>query len=152
MRRDTFWSGTRTKRVKVRFSVLDESEYRRITVFFCLSNVVIPMDEFVKMIGIEPCSTFSVFPEKSPNKPYWYTKVASDADNVEEPIREIIERIKPRLDVISRICTDYGIDASFVVQTRTRYAKRPAIEVSADLCSIMECLNAELSFDIAYEW
>lgn len=140
------------KRVKVRFFLLDKSRYKKIRIRFWLKNVFTDMSDFKEMVGVEPCVTREFFPQNSPAKPYWYTEVGSQADNIEEPMTILLQRIRPRLHEIIQICRENEVEASFEVLIRTDYADRPDMTIPPSFFPVFEQLNAEIEFDIAYEW
>ena len=140
------------KSPKVRLALLNSCSYKRIRIWFTLSDVMICMEDFEKMVGIFPCTTRTIFPRNSINTPYWKTEVESDADNIEEPMREMVERIKPRLSEICRLREVYNLQAFFTIMVRSDYSNKPIMSLSQDIFLVLEQLNADLIFDIAYEW
>ncbi len=125
---------------------------RTIILEYVLSTEQVSIEYLQKRIGIYPSNIRSTFPEGSSAKPYWSTSISSTKSNIEEPLRELIEVIARKKDVINDIALEWKVDSSVVIKVRADYPDRPELAIPPyQLCFFAE-INAELLFDIAYEW
>lgn len=125
---------------------------RTITIEYVLSTEQVSVEYLSKKLGIYPSNTRSTFPKGSIAKPYWTTSISSTKSNIEEPLRELMEVVALKKDVINDITREWKVDSSVVIKVRADYPDRPELAIPPyQLCFFAE-INAELLFDISYEW
>ena len=125
---------------------------RTVKITFDLETEQIQVEQIAKMLDIHPYETRSVFPKCSIAKPWWSIVIKSDWLDIEEPIKIIRDMLTPKMDVIKDLMQNYEIDAYLIINVRADYADRPVMAIPAYLYPFLEDLNAELVFDVAYEW
>ncbi len=139
------------KKVELRFWRLDDDSKRKTTVRFKLSNILMPIIDFIDEIDIKPFTVSSKI-LNGRHVPCWYTELISDAVDIEEPIAEMIERITPNLGIIERICRERSAEASFEIIVRAEYSESPILRVGPDFYPILRRLNAKFTVDYDYWW
>ena len=110
------------------------------------------MQELAGLLEIKPYRIQTSFPEKSIATPFWETKVQSESLCVEEPLRELLDRLAPRADEIKKLLTIYKIESGVNILIRCDYVDRPEIAIPPFFYPLLEAINATVWFDIAYEW
>ena len=125
----------------------------RITrISYILTTKNVPMEYIARQIAIQPHSIQTEFPPQSIADPWWSIEVSSDSASIEEPLVQLIDIILPKLRIIKDLISEYSILSTISIFVRADYEERPEISISPSFYSVFEQLNAELVFDIAYEW
>lgn len=125
---------------------------REIKVDFIITTNQMSMEELANVIDIRPCYCQTTFPRGSVAEPYWYIEERSTSLSVEEPLEQIKDRLSPKTIVIKDICEQLHIKPSVYISVTCDYSDRPEIVLSSEILKFYALLDAEIGFDIAYEW
>ena len=125
---------------------------RRVTVEWILTTERIDIESIAECLDLHPFSVRSTFPRGSIAKPFWSTYIVSDSNNIEEPLAELAEKIRPKMKVINEILQSGHVVSSIVIKVRSDcYAERPEMVIPSCMFTFFESINAELIFDVTYE-
>lgn len=123
---------------------------RRIHIEFIIESDKVPMPEVAKRIGIEQCEVRTTFPKNSIAKPYWQVDVKSNDISIEDPLRVLINLLKPKTGVIKEVLAELGETPVLGIYTESKWFDRPILELSHDVLQFFAQFDSDIIFDVNY--
>ena len=125
-----------------------------IKVSFCLTGNTCNIEYITNKLGLIPTKARRKedFPVQSIKagvaKTYWCIEIKEQSIETIPTFNKLINILKEKNETINELCQKFNLDSSFIVTFYTNGDKTPIMELSNEIMTFANSINATISFDI----
>lgn len=124
-----------------------------IKIAFCLTGHNFNLNNVTDKMGMTPTKARKKedFPIQSIKagvaKTYWSFEIKEENNQIIIPFNKLINTLRKKTKTINSLCNEFNLEADFIVTIYTKKDVVPIIELTKDIMSFANSINAKVSFD-----